>query len=120
VGPLDVLKSTVTISAPLNGVGTRIVTVKALDSNSNPIAGYQFNLEIIITNNDNTRAEMYGVQEILQGSKTKPITEVTNAQGEVGFDITFFTAIDSGDGISVQVKTIDNQNIGLPFSYINP
>ncbi|MDH6350425.1 MULTISPECIES: hypothetical protein [Brevibacillus] len=124
-GIVHPLTSTAIIDNPIGDDSViRTVTVTARDNYSTPIVGYQFKIDITITNNDPAHDETYSVKGV---ARTTTISDVqldaTNAQGQTTFAIEIVTSgadFDSGDGLSVQVKTVDGQAIGSPFTFIKP
>ena len=104
----------------------RTITVTAKDQSGNPIQGYQFSFDITVTQSDPTEVEAYGlfvggspVIPPIEASSTNSILPATDVNGKVTLGIVFLTnPLESGDSISVQIKTADNlTNIGNAFTY---
>jgi len=53
-------------------------------------------------------------------SQTNVSLAPTILNGTTIFDIFLLNPIDSGDGVSVQVKSADGNNVGSAFTYIKP
>ena len=80
-----------------------------------------FTIDIDLINNDSTNTETYMVSgQIWMSSQTNVSLAPTGAHGGTIFHIGIFSQMDSGDGVSVQVKSADGNNVGSAFTYIKP
>lgn len=74
--------------------------------NSNPLPNYAFVIDIHVLRNNSATPESYAIAGVIQTSTQSNVPlPPTNANGITTFDIIFMSQIDSGDGVSVQVKS---------------
>ena len=80
-----------------------------------------FTIDIDLINQDSTFTESYMVfGQPRMSSQTNASLSRTNASKITTFDILLLPPIDSGDGLSVQVKSDDGKKVGSAFTYYQP
>jgi hypothetical protein len=111
--------STATINQDLALNSTSTVTCTARDQYNNLVPGYTFKLDIQVINNNAGITEVYVVDGVNYSSTPALVnlSTATNASGVVIFDITIPAAVNQNDGIDVQVKTTNGNNVGEDFFY---
>lgn len=111
-------KSTTEIDGLLELATSRTVTATARTEDGTPISGYRFILDIDITNDISTTAEIYTIDGVTYttGTTGTEVITPTDANGTTTFTIALPSSIDSGDGVSVKVKS---HNIDFPHYVIN-
>jgi len=112
--------STATINSPLAINSTSIITCTAKDQYNNPVAGYTFKYDALLTNNNSTTAETYTVDGAAISTTTNDIgiLATTNASGLATFTVLLPSIIDGNDGISIQLQLSNGTtNIGTEFSF---
>jgi hypothetical protein len=121
-GSIDINKSECNISDSLNAGVTSTVTLTAKDQYKNPVPGYVFKFDAIITDNSEITDEVYTINGIDYDSTVNDVSiNGTDASGAAEFEIAVNQVNDPYDGISVQMKLNDGiTDFGLAFSYITP
>lgn len=108
-----------TVSPALAENGTSTVTVTARDQYNNPLSGVQFKYDLTVTDASGSTDESYTVDGTNLTDSTHPfatnnIQQLTDSNGQVQFDISLPAAVDTGDGMSLQVqKAISNGSINI-------
>lgn len=115
--------STVEIAPALAKGITSTVTITLKDAYGNPMADTAKNIKIVVTvtNVNPTRAETYtvdGSAVIATTTLSRSIT--TNAAGQSTFTVIMPGAIDTSDGVSIQVTQNNGTAIGGTFIYTEP
>jgi hypothetical protein len=96
--------ATFTTSKELALSTTSTIKLKLKDSSGIPVAGYAFIYDVIIVNDLDLTQESYLVNGISYSETVlRAQLPVTNATGEVTFDVTMPASIDPGDGIYLKV-----------------
>ena len=81
---------------------------------------YPFKVDVVITNNGDD-LEVYSINGALIGSSVNNLgIPPTDINGKTTLTVGFLSAIDRGDGLSLQVKTFDDKIVGSAFTYIKP
>jgi len=119
-GDIDAINSNSSIDSPLAPGISRTVIVTLKDASGNLLKSTSLNLNIgvTITNTAATTAEQYTINgQLCSANTTVAITATSDANGEIRFNILLPPVIDTGDGVSIQVKTSAGSNIGPCLYY---
>lgn len=83
--------------------------------------GVQFKYDLTITDNDLTTDESYVVDGMIRNSNAihpNFLTTLTDNNGQMQFNVTVPGTVDSGDGMSMQIKTNStHESIGVTISF---
>ncbi len=80
---------------------------------------YPFKVDVVITNNGDD-LEVYSINGAVIVSSVNDLgIPPTGFNGKTTLTVGFLSAIDRGDGLSLQIKTIDDKKVGSAFSYVH-
>jgi len=122
---IDSTLSTAVIDQALSKGVTRTITVTLRDKFGNPIPNLTKNLRtnVIIANNNTLINESYFVDGATMTASGLTVSKAvtTNANGQYTVSVIMPDAIDSGDGVSVQIAQNNGTSFyGTPFTYYEP
>lgn len=117
---IDANRSTSSIDKMLRPGGTSTVTATLKDISGNLIRNASINLNIAVNiqNVNPTNMEIYSVAgQVCSETCILTRTLTSNDRGQIRFDVSLPSNIDSDDGISILLRTSSGTDIGRSFSY---
>ncbi|MFZ4399843.1 MAG: endonuclease [Bacteroidales bacterium] len=112
--------STVSVNSALAINSSRTISCTAKDQFNNPVSGYTFKYDLIVTNNNITSTENYSIDGTNRSMSLDNIniSSATNSTGVSSLTVVIPSHVDGGDGIGIQIQLFDGvTNIGSSVNF---